>query len=88
VRDPLIARLVQHRIVRVANEAIGAYHRAFSRTLAKAKLPLAKVNPRQARRFAEAFGQLAKTDCRNTAVLARVGPLLEPPVRFLPSATL
>lgn len=84
----LITWLVQHRIFRVVYEATGAYHRAFERTLAQANLPLAKVNPRQARRFAEATGQLAKTDRCDAAMLARLGALLEPPVRSLPSATL
>lgn len=84
----LITWLAQHRIVRVVYEATGAYHRAFERTLAEANLPLAKVNPRQARRFAEATGQLAKTDRCDAAMLARLGALLEPPVRSLPSVTL
>lgn len=84
----LIAWLAQHRIVRVAYEATVASHRAFERTLAQANLPLAKVNPRQARRFAEATGRLAKTDRCDAAMLARLGALLEPPVRSLPSATL
>jgi len=84
----LIAWLAQHRIIRVVYEATGAYHRAFERTLAQADLPLAKVNPRQARRFAEATGRLAKTDRCDAAMLARLGALLEPPVRSLPSATL
>ena len=37
----------------------------------------AKVNPRQARRFAEAVGTLAKTDRLDAAMLARMGALLE-----------
>jgi transposase len=39
--------------------------------------PYAKVNPRQARRFAEAVGTLAKTDRMDAAMLARMGALLE-----------
>ncbi len=38
---------------------------------------LVKVNPRQARRFAEATGKLAKTDRMDAAMLARMGALLE-----------
>ena len=41
-------------------------------------MPFAKVNPRQARRFAEAIGRLAKTDRVDAAMLARMGALLEP----------
>ena len=46
----------------VAYEATGPYHRDLEEALSKAKLPLAKVNPWQARRFAEATGSRAKTD--------------------------
>src|SRR5580704_6999936 len=49
---------------------------AFEHALAKAGLPLVKVNPRQARRFAEATGKLAKTDRLDAALLARMGALL------------
>jgi transposase len=61
---------------RVVFEPTGPYHRAFERALAKAGLPLVKVNPRQARRFAEATGKLAKTDRLDAALLARMGALL------------
>lgn len=62
---------------RVVFEPTGPYHRAFERALAKAGVPLVKVNPRQARRFAEATGKLAKTDRLDAALLARMGALLE-----------
>ncbi len=61
---------------RVVFEPTGPYHRAFERALANAGLPLVKVNPRQARRFAEATGKLAKTDRLDAALLARMGALL------------
>jgi transposase len=61
---------------RVVFEPTGPYHRAFEHALAKAGLPLVKVNPRQARRFAEATGKLAKTDRLDAALLARMGALL------------
>ena len=62
---------------RVVFEPTGPYHRAFERALANAGLPLVKVNPRQARRFAEAAGKLAKTDRLGAALLARMGAVLE-----------
>src|SRR5690606_18874800 len=62
-------------------EPTGAYHRALERALATAGLPVAKVNPRQARRFAEALGRLAKTDPIDAAMLARMGMALEPASR-------
>src|SRR5580692_3965425 len=40
-------------------------------------VPFVKVNPRQARRFAKATGNLAKTDRLDAAILARMGSLLE-----------
>ena len=77
----LIAWLSGHAIERVVFEPTGAYHRVLERSLARAGLPLAKINPRHARRFAEALGQLAKTDRLDAALLARFGALLEPPTR-------
>jgi transposase len=66
---------------RVVFEPTGPYHRAFERSLGMANVPFAKVNPRQARRFAEATGKLAKTDRLDAAMLARMGALLQLPVR-------
>ncbi|MDY8110949.1 transposase [Fulvimarina sp. 2208YS6-2-32] len=61
---------------RIVFEATGAYHRALERRLAEAGLPVVKVNPRNARRFAEAAGRLAKTDRIDAAFLARMGVAL------------
>lgn len=63
--------------MRIVYEPTGPYHRAFERRLAAAGTALVKVNPRQARRFAEATGKLAKTDRLDAAMLARMGALLE-----------
>src|SRR5262245_19842645 len=52
---------------------------------ALAGLPLALVNPRQVRRFAQAVGLSAKTDTLD-AVLARFAQAIDPPVRPLPDA--
>jgi len=41
-----------HGVTRIVFEPTGPYHAAFERALAGAGLPLVKVNPRQARRFA------------------------------------
>jgi hypothetical protein len=43
-------------------EATGAYHRQLERALGSQSVPFVKVNPKQARRFAQASGKLAKTD--------------------------
>lgn len=57
---------------RVVYEPTGAYHGAFEAALA-GHLPLVKVNPKHARRFAESKGQLAKTDRADARVLAQMG---------------
>lgn len=64
-------------VIRVVHEPTGPYHRKMEQALAAAGLPLVKVNPRQARRFFEGAGQLAKTDRLDAAMLARMGSLLE-----------
>ena len=64
-------------VARLVFEPTGPYHRAFEAALAKKGLPLVKVNPRQARRFAQAAGKLAKTDRIDAANLARMGAALE-----------
>lgn len=61
---------------RLVFEPTGPYHRAFERRLADAGCALVKVNPRRARRFAEAMGVLAKTDRIDAALLARMGAML------------
>lgn len=77
----LIAWLKDFSVTRIVFEPTGTYHRAFERRLAEAGLPLVKINPRQARRFAEAIGTHAKTDRVDAAMLARLGAMLKPPIR-------
>jgi len=61
----------------VVFEATGVYHRLLETSLAEHGYPFAIVNPRQARRFAEGTGALAKTDRVDASMLARMGALLE-----------
>lgn len=84
----LLGWLGEHNIARVVFEPTGPYHHLFERRLGKAGLPLAKVNPLQARRFAQAAGSHAKTDAIDAAMLARMGALLTPPVRQITSQTI
>ena len=49
---------------------------AFEEALLQAGLPLARANPLQARRFAQAMGQRAKTDAVDARVLAQMGTAL------------
>ncbi|WP_408871891.1 IS110 family RNA-guided transposase [Gluconacetobacter aggeris] len=50
-------------------------------TMRPSGAPAHRATRRQARRFAEATGRLAKTDRIDALMLARYGALLEPPVR-------
>ena len=59
-------------VARIVFEPTGPYHKAFETTLGE-KFPLVKVNPLQARRFAEAYGTRAKTDAVDAQMLARMG---------------
>lgn len=61
---------------RVVYEATGPYHGAFEKALGM-HLPLVKVNPLQARRFAQACGTRAKTDAVDAIMLARMGEALK-----------
>ena len=65
---------------RIIFEATGAYHRVLQQALAKAALPWVKINPWQARRFAEATGRRVKTDPVDAAMLARFGATLQPAI--------
>ena len=84
----LIKWLAQTPLYRVVFEPTGPYHRAVERALGIAGVPFVKVNPRQARRFAEATGKLAKTDRLDAAILARMGAVLELQARPAPSEIL
>lgn len=68
---------------RVIFEATGPYHRRFELAFS-GKLPLVKVNPLQARRFAQACGTRVKTDAVDARVLASMGRALtlepDPPI--------
>lgn len=66
---------------RIVYEPTGPYHRRMEEALAKAGHALVKVNPRQARRFAEATGTQAKTDRVDAMLLARMGLALDLPPR-------
>ncbi|WP_264784715.1 IS110 family transposase, partial [Gluconobacter cerinus] len=68
-------------VARVVFEPTGPYHRTLEERLAAVGIPLIKVNPRQARRFAGATAKLSKTDCVDASMLARYGALLEPAAR-------
>ena len=69
---------------RIVLEATGGLEVLLATELAAAGLPVVVINPRQARDFAKATGQLAKTDRVDAGVLAHLGEALQPLVRPLP----
>ncbi len=81
--------LRKHGVRRVVIEATGRLHRAVHQSLHDRGYEVCVVNPRQARRFAEATGQLAKTDKADARMLAAFAaafadlPATEPKSAFL-----
>lgn len=84
----LIAWLDGRCVERIIFEPTGAYHHALERRLAQTGIPLVKVNPLQARRFAEAMGRRAKTDAVDAAMLARFGAMARLQARPVVSQTI
>jgi transposase len=68
----------------VVLEATGGFERAVVAALAAAGIPVAIVNPRQARDFARATGKLAKTDRIDAEVLAHFAEAVQPAAKALP----
>ena len=67
-------------------EATGALEVPLVAALAAAGLPVAVVNPLQARRFAQSTGRTAKTDALDARVLALFAERVRPEARPLPDA--
>ena len=70
----------------IVMEATGGYEGPIAAACAAAGLPVAIVNPRQVRAFAQAIGRTAKTDAIDAELLALFGARVQPPSRPLPSA--
>lgn len=82
----LVARLAAAGPALIVLEATGGYQNPAVAALGAAGLPVAVVNPRQARRFAEGHGRLAKTDTIDAATLALFAAQVRPEARPQPSA--
>jgi len=67
-------------------EATGGLEVRIATELASQGLPVAVINPRQARDFAKASGRLAKTDQVDAAVLAAFAKAIRPQIRPLKDA--
>lgn len=65
----------------IVMEATGGLETRLASTLVAKGLPVAVINPRQARDFAKATGELAKTDRIDAAMLCRFARAIRPTVR-------
>ena len=72
----LVAALRKLGAVLVVMEATGGYEAALACALQAVGLPVAVVNPKQARDFAKAMGRLAKTDRIDAHMLAELAAVL------------
>lgn len=77
----VVKRLAQGAPTLIVMEATGGLEMRLASELAAKGLPVAVINPRQARDFAKATGQLAKTDLVDAAVLAAFARAIRPAVR-------
>jgi transposase len=82
----LVERLQALHPTLIVLEATGGLERAATAALATAGRPAVVVNPRQARDFARATGQLAKTDALDARALAHFADVIRPTPRPLPDA--
>ena len=83
---PLVDRLQALQPTLRVLEATGGLERAATVALAAAGLPVVVVNPRHARDFARATGQLAQTDALDARALAHCADVIRPTPRPLPDA--
>ena len=85
-----VRQIVKHLVALaptlIVVEATGGLEMRLAGELAAKSLPVAIINPRQARDFAKAMGQLAKTDLVDAAVLAGFARAIRPAVRPIKDA--
>jgi transposase len=82
--EEILSRIQDAKPKLVVMEATGRYERLCATSIAAAGIPVAVVNPRQARDFAKAIGRLAKTDKIDAFVLARFARAVEPEASAIP----
>ena len=82
----IVVRLQEIQPTLIVMEATGGLEVRIATELAGQGLPVAVINPRQARDFAKATGQLAKTDRVDAAILAAFARAIRPQIRPLKDA--
>jgi transposase len=75
--DTLLGQLAAHKVALVVMEATGGLETAAAAVLQAAGYAVTVINPRQARDFARAMGQLAKTDRIDARTLAQLGEVID-----------
>jgi transposase len=81
-------RLAKLNVALIVMEATAKFHREAHRNLHASGFAVAIVNPLRSRLFAEATGQLAKTDTVDARMLALLAAMLEPKAKAPPPAAL
>ncbi len=88
-QPPGISQLVEYLKAEQPNlivlEATGTFHHPVMNAISQAGLAVSVINPRQARDFARACGQLAKTDAIDAKILAHFAEVMNPSVRQFPN---
>jgi transposase len=82
----LINRLARYRLERIVIEATGRLEHAFVTAAVAKGLPIVVVSPLKVRRFADAVGQLAKTDEIDARLIAQFAATLKPAVHPIADA--
>lgn len=75
--DALLTHLGSCQVALVVMEATGGFEAALACALQSSGYAVAVINPRQARDFARAMGQLAKTDSIDARILAQLAEVLQ-----------
>lgn len=81
----LVEQLIELQPERIVLEPTGQYEKGIMKSLLKANLPVVRVNALQARAFARACGQKAKTDRIDAQMLAKYGRCMPTELREQPS---
>lgn len=82
--DECVAKLLLRKPALIVIEATGGLEVELALRLQQAGLPVAVVNPRRTRAFAQSAGLLAKTDTIDASMLGHFGSAIKPAVRQLP----
>ena len=77
----LLTWLRSQEVAQVVYEPTGGYERPLAMALRAAGLPVHQAHPNRVRAYAQASGQLAKTDRLDAQALARYGAAFDPPER-------